>query len=142
MRPRSSRLLPGGRDHDRGVSSAQIPEGYKIPDTDEGLLAECGVDVFRSSGPGGQGVNTTDSAVRLTHQPSGIVVVCRQERSQLRNKRLCLERLRSRLERAMAPPPPPRKATKPSRAARERRLAEKTRRARTKNARRAPGSEE
>lgn len=122
--------------------SAELPENYGIPDTDEGLLAECGVDVFRSSGPGGQSVNTTDSAVRLTHQPSGIVVVCRQERSQLRNKQICLKRLRTRLERLLAPPPPPRRPTKPSRAAKERRLAEKTARSATKAKRRAPRSEE
>lgn len=119
-----------------------LPEGYSVPDSDEQLLGECDVDVFRGSGPGGQGVNTTDSAVRLTHRPSGIVVVCREERSQLRNKRLCLERLRTRLARALAPPPPPRKATRPSAAARERRLAEKTKRSATKSARRAPSGEE
>jgi protein subunit release factor B len=122
--------------------SAEVPEGYSLPETDEALLGECDVDVFRASGPGGQGVNTTDSAVRLKHRPTGITVVCRQERSQLRNKMLCLTRLRARIERAMAPPPPPRKPTKPSRAARERRLAEKTARGRTKASRRSPAAEE
>lgn len=124
------------------MTTHPLPDGYAIPDTDEALLGECDVDVFRGSGPGGQSVNTSDSAVRLTHRPSGIVVVCREERSQLRNKRLCLGRLRARLERALAPPPPPRKATKPSAGARERRLAEKSRRSATKAARRAPGGEE
>jgi protein subunit release factor B len=124
------------------MSRESLPEDYAVPETPEGLLGECDVDVFRSSGPGGQGVNTTDSAVRLTHKPSGIVVVCRQERSQLRNKRICLERLRDRLEKELAPPPPPRKATKPSRAARERRLTEKSRRSSTKSTRRSPGSDE
>ena len=116
-----------------------VPEGYELPESDEALLAECRVDVFRATGPGGQGVNTTDSAVRLTHLPSGIVVVGRRERSQLRNKEDCLKRLRAKLVRAMAPPPPPRKATKPSRAAKERRLAEKTRRAATKAKRHPEG---
>lgn len=119
-----------------------LPPGYRIPDTDEALLAECDVDVFRGSGPGGQGVNTTDSAVRLTHRLSGIVVVCREQRSQLRNKLTCLERLRARLERMMAPPPPPRKATRPTRAAKERRLAGKAVRSAVKNTRRRPASDD
>lgn len=124
------------------MTAVRIPEGYTLPETSEGLLGECEVDVFRASGPGGQGVNTTDSAVRLRHLPTGIVVVCRRERSQLRNKEACIERLRKRIEEAMAPPPPPRKPTRPTRAAKERRLAEKTRRAGTKAARRPPTAEE
>lgn len=119
-----------------------IPEGYHLPETDEALLGECRVDVFRATGPGGQSVNTSDSAVRLTHLPTGIVVVGRRERSQLRNKEDCLKRLRTRVEAAMAPPAPPRKKTRPSKAAKERRLAGKTRRAATKATRRPPSSEE
>ncbi len=120
----------------------QVPSDYQLPATDAALLAQCEVHVFRATGPGGQGVNTTDSAVRLRHVPTGIVVVCRRERSQLRNKEACLKRLRERIEQALAPPPPPRKATRPSRSARERRLTSKAIRSSTKAARRPPRSED
>lgn len=114
-----------------------IPDGYQLPESDAGLLAECDVQVFRGTGPGGQSVNTTDSAVRLAHRPSGIVVVCRRERSQLRNKNECLRRLRAKIAEAMRPPTP-RVKTKPSARAVARRLEAKTRISAKKRSRRKP----
>lgn len=70
-----------------------------LPAHDEDLLAECSIDAYRSSGSGGQHVNTTDSAVRLTHLPTGIVVTSQKERSQLLNKRDCLIKLREKVEK-------------------------------------------
>src|SRR5258708_13135852 len=70
-----------------------------LPASDEDLLRECEVDTFRSSGPGGQHVNKTESAVRIRHVPSGVVVTSQQERSQHQNKALCLRKLRERIEK-------------------------------------------
>lgn len=70
-----------------------------LPEDDDELLAECELETFRSSGPGGQHVNKTESGVRLRHLPSGIVVTSRQERSQHRNKVICIEKLRKLVER-------------------------------------------
>lgn len=102
-----------------------LPADYRIPETDEALLGECDVQVFKATGPGGQSVNTTDSAVRLVHQPSGFVVVARRERSQLRNKGDALKRLREKLVDAQRVRPK-RVATKPPRRAVARRLEAKS----------------
>jgi protein subunit release factor A len=109
---------------------------YSGDKTDEELLGECDVATFRSGGPGGQHQNVTDSGVRLRHRPSGIVVTCRQERSQHQNKKTCLRRLRLRLA-ALEASTPPRVPTKPSATAVRRRLDEKARRAATKRSRAA-----
>ncbi len=113
-----------------------MSEPYDIPADDADLLAECEVWTFRASGPGGQSVNTADSAVRVRHRPSGITVVCRRERSQLLNKRACLERLRRRLEAhndELAAPE--RVPTRKSRAAKARQVEAKRYRARVKRTR-------
>jgi len=117
-----------------------LPEDYEIPRDDAALLAECEVQVFRASGPGGQSVNTTDSAVRLVHRPTGVRVQCQRERSQLRNKNECLQRLRARLE-DMGRVRRTRKPTRPSAAARNRRIAQKKRRGEKKRLRQSPAEE-
>ena len=115
---------------------------YEVPASDADLLAACDVETFRSGGPGGQHQNVTDSGVRLRHRASGAVVTSRARRSQYLNKQECLRRLRRRLEKLNEPPPPPRAPTKPSRAAVERRIGEKTRRGATKRLRRPPAEED
>ena len=88
------------------------------------LEREVEVDVFRASGPGGQHVNRTQSALRLTHPPSGVVVTAQDSPSQHRNREIAFERLVERLKR-LNHVPKKRVPTKPSRAARERRIATK-----------------
>jgi len=109
-------------------------EDYVTPADDRELLAECDVQVFRASGPGGQSVNTTDSAVRLRHRPSGIVVVCRRERSQHLNKKACLARLRERIAEAQHVDPE-RVPTRKSRAVKRRMVESKRVNARKKSLR-------
>lgn len=109
--------------------------------SDDAILRDCRVQVFRATGPGGQGVNTTDSAVRMRHLPSGIVVTSRESRSQYQNRQTCVAKLRREFAKR-ARRPRKRKKTKPSAAAKRRRLADKRHRARQKADRRRPSWDE
>jgi ribosome-associated protein len=114
---------------------------FLIPDDNDALLAECEVDTFRSGGPGGQHANKVESAVRLTHSPSGLVVTSQESRSQFRNKALAVAELRRRLEEANRPKKR-RIATRPTAASKRRRRDAKRQQSEKKANRQKPRSDE
>ncbi len=135
-RMEDSSAYPDDAPEPQGPACADFARWARLPLED--IARDCAVQVFRASGPGGQCVNTTDSAVRMTHVPSGLTVVSRESRSQFRNRQLCLQKLRAQFERK-AVPPKKRRPTKAPRRVRERRLADKRHRSQVKAQRRDVG---
>lgn len=123
------------------TADPELPEDYRLPEEDEALLVECRVETFRAGGPGGQHQNRAESAVRLTHLPTGISVTARESRSQHRNRKTALLRLRAALEE-LARTEPPRVRTRLPRREKRRRLEEKRRRSEIKRLRKKPEPEE
>jgi protein subunit release factor A len=110
----------------------RVPPPYSL---DPQVLArQIEIDTFRASGPGGQHLHKTESAVRLTHRPSGVVLVVSDTRSQIRNREIAMERLIERL-RKLNVVPKKRKKTRPTLGARKRRLEGKRQASATKKLR-------
>jgi len=112
-----------------------------IPADPRDLAPDCDITFARGSGPGGQHRNTTETAVRVVHRPTGVVATASEERSQSRNRERALERLREKLLRRLKPRKP-RRRTAPPRAARETRLRRKKQAGLKKAMRRIPRDQE
>jgi protein subunit release factor A len=112
-----------------------------LPEHLQKLLADCSVEAYRSSGPGGQKKNKTESSVRVRHQPTGIVRIATESRSQTRNREAALQRVWDALE-ARRRRPKPRVPTRPSAASRAKRVETKLRTARIKKLRRVTPQED
>lgn len=112
-----------------------------LPESDEALLRECEIETFRSSGPGGQHVNKTETAVRLRHLPSAVVVTSREMRSQHQNKSLCLEKLRRKIAQ-LNHRPAKRVPTRVPRGVKKRVLENKARRSQVKRLRAKPAKDD
>jgi len=110
----------------------------RIPSDNDVLLAQCDVDTYCSSGKGGQNVNRRETAVRLKHRPTGVIVTCQRERHQYRNKQIALEILRRKLQSYYFQRRP-RVATSIPRKVHEKRLTQKKRVSSRKQLRRKPG---
>ena len=120
-----------------GVTVDNEPDDTPPTRSDADLLRQCRVDTFQSGGPGGQHRNKVESAIRLTHLPTGVTVVSRSHRSQYRNRQEALRRLRAKLERRTKREKR-RIPTSIPRAEREKRLEGKKRRAKVKLMRKKP----
>ncbi len=120
-----------------GWKSRMIP----IPDSNADLLKQCDVHTFRASGKGGQHVNKTETAVRITHRETKIVLMCQDERSQHRNKEIALDRLRKKLE-ALNKRRKKRIPTRATRGSKERRIQAKKNQSTKKDFRKKPFAEE
>ncbi len=107
---------------------------------DEALLAECQTTFFVAGGPGGQHRNKTASAVRIVHSATGLTVTASERRSQARNRKVALERLREALKE-LTKTAPPRKPSRPTLGSKQRRMAEKKRQGEKKASRRRPPEE-
>ena len=119
------------------MTASEPDNPVEIPEDDDALLAECRVETFAAGGPGGQHQNRTESAVRLTHLPTGLKVVARDERSQHRNRQTAIERLRAALHEHLREPVE-RKETRVPRREKRKRLENTRRRSRKKKMRKPP----